>query len=265
MSQPDGLQQNLLPATLPSARRGPTNSELHSSKPVANLSDAVVKDDRPLDNAAEAPASVDTASKTSQRNAAPKRKRKAPYQLPLDSKRNMMGSKSASHLEDTTVDTQALEMKQVPQVWEVILAKITSQQLDFRHNLMAKLQLLRQEEREKALLRLAYEGVKQQLQKKALEVIELQKKLDAKESAQTVKTTASRDQGMLPLNSNVQTVTRSSSTVEGCEVGHRGNMQANAATQPHSQNGMRNSESSYPQQTAAGGNRNKTFRFINVR
>ncbi|KAI6482500.1 hypothetical protein MCOR13_010496 [Pyricularia oryzae] len=259
MSQPDGLQQNLLLAkrtALPSARRGPTNSKLHSSKPVANLSDAVVKDDRPLDNAAEATASVDTASTISQRNVAPKRKRKAPYQLPLDLKRNMVGSKSASNLEDTTIETQALE---------TILAEIASQKLNFRRHLMAELQLLRQEEGEKALLRLAYEGVKQQLQKKDLEVIELQKKLDAKESAQTVKMIASRDQGMLPLNSNVQTVTRSSSTVKGCEVGHRGNMQANAATQPHLQNGMRNSESSYPQQTAAGGNRNKTFRFINVR
>lgn len=217
-----------------------------------------------LDNAAEAPASVDTASTTSQRNVAPKRKRKAPYQLPLDSKRNMMGSKSASNLEEMTIDTQALGMKQVLQAWEAMLAKITAQKFDFRQVLIAELQLLRQEEREKALLRLAYEGVKKQLQMKVLEVIELQKRLDAKESSQTVKMIASRDQNMLPLNSNAQTVARSGSTVQGCGVGHRRNMQANAATQPHSQNGMRNSESSCPQQTAVGDNMNKTYRFINV-
>ncbi|KAI6298573.1 hypothetical protein MCOR29_011097, partial [Pyricularia oryzae] len=240
MSQPDGLQQNLLPANmepyfskkiyiswtaltpvdilertaLPLARRGPTNN-----------------------NAAEAPASVDTASKTSQRTAAPKRKRKAPDQLSLDSIPNKMGSKSVSNPEDTTIDSQMLEIKQVSQVWEAILAKMTSQQLNFRRHLMAELQLLRQEEGEKALLRLAYEGVKQQLQKKALEVIELQKKLDAKESSQTV---------------NVQTVARSGSTVQGCGVGHRRSMQANAATQPYSQNGIRNSELLCPQQTAVG-------------
>ncbi|KAI7908816.1 hypothetical protein M0657_012122 [Pyricularia oryzae] len=227
MSQPDGLQQNLLPAkrtALPSARRGPTNN-----------------------NAAEAPASVDTASKTSQRTAAPKRKRKAPDQLPLHSIRNKMGS--ASNLENTTIGTQALEMKQASQGWEAILAKTTEQQLEFRYNLMAELQLQRQAERARAEWRLAYEGVKQQLQKKALEVIELQKKLDAKESSQTV---------------NVQTVARSGSTVQGCGVGHRRNMQANAATQPYSQNGMRNSESSCPQQTAVGDNMNKTYRFINA-
>ncbi|KAI6440576.1 hypothetical protein MCOR16_011218 [Pyricularia oryzae] len=149
-----------------------------------------------LDNAAEAPASVDTASKTSQRTAAPKRKRKAPDQLPLHSIRNKMGS--ASNLKNTTIGTQALEMKQASQGWEAILAKITEQQLEFRHNLMAELQLQRQAERARAEWRLAYEGVKQQLQKKALEVIELQKKLDAKESSQTV---------------NVQTVARNGSTV----------------------------------------------------
>ncbi|KAI6351168.1 hypothetical protein MCOR25_010100 [Pyricularia grisea] len=201
MSQPDGLQQNLLPASmepyffkkiyiswtaltpvdtlertaLPSARRGPTNN-----------------------NAAEAPASVDTASKTSQRTAAPKRKRKAPDQLSLDSIPNKMGSKSVSNPEDTTIDTQMLEIKQVSQVWEAILAKMTSQQLNFHHDLMAELQLQRQEERARAGWRLAYEGVKQQLQKKALEVIELQKKLDAKELSQIV---------------NVHTVARSGSTV----------------------------------------------------
>lgn len=89
-----------------------------------------------LNNTAETPASVDTANKTSQRIAAPKRKRKTPDQLPFHLIRNKMGS--ASNFENTTIGTQALEIKQVSQGWEAIFAKITEQQFEFRYNLMAE-------------------------------------------------------------------------------------------------------------------------------
>lgn len=65
--------------TLPLARRGPTNSKFYFSKPVANLFGVVVKNNRFLDNVAEITVSVNTANIISQRNVAPKKKRKTFY------------------------------------------------------------------------------------------------------------------------------------------------------------------------------------------
>lgn len=104
-----------------------------------------------------------------------------------------MGLKSAFSFENTTINTQALGIKQILQIWETIFAKITAQKFDFRQILIEKFQLLRQKRREKTLLKRAYENVKKQLQIKILEVIELQKKFDAKKLFQIVKIIVNRD------------------------------------------------------------------------
>lgn len=234
---------------LPSARHETPNF----SKPVANQSDGAAKDVRQDLDTTEAAASMEAATDRSLKKVAPRgKKRKAPDQLPVDRSGKRLSSKSAQEgFKDTIVDQQTLGLKQCCQTCEATSTKIDERKeflLEFKKIIAEVVQGLRLEESEKANLRLAYVGVKQQLQTAKQLVDKLEKKLDAKESSQTAGMVVSnRDQSIFPLNSNFRTVARSGRTVHGYEDGH---IRANTATQPHLQNGMRSSESSYSQRTS---------------